>query len=105
MLVISGITALLFAVLGTVFFCGKGSSLIAGYNTASSEEKKQIDEKELCRAMGSLMFVLAACCGVMALSGMFNHVAFLWAGLILLVVAVIGGVIYINNSKKINKRK
>lgn len=105
MLVISGITALLFSVLGIVFFCGKGSSLIAGYNTASPEEKKQIDEKALCRAMGSLMFVLAACCGVMALSGIFNHVAFLWAGLILLVVAVIGGVIYINNSKKINKRK
>lgn len=62
MLIISGITAVLFAVLGIVFFCGKGSSLIAGYNTASPEEKEQIDEKSLCRAVGSLMFVLAACC-------------------------------------------
>lgn len=105
MLLISGISALLLAVLGIAFFCGKRSSLIAGYNTASPEEKNQIDENALCRAMGSLMFVLAACCGIMALSGIFDHLAFLWIGLALLVVAAIGGVIYINNSKKINKRK
>lgn len=105
MLVISGITASLLAVLGIAFFCGKGSSLIAGYNTASSEEKEQIDEKSLCRAMGSLMFVLASCCCVMALSGIFDNIVFLWIGVVLFAVVTIGGVIYMNTSQKINKRK
>ncbi len=105
MLVISGITASLFAVLGIAFFCGKGSFLIAGYNTASPEEKEQIDEKSLCRAVGSLMFLLAACCCVMALSGIFDNIVFLWIGIVLFAVVTIGGVIYMNISQKINKRK
>lgn len=105
MVVISGITAAAFVVFGIVLFCGKGSSLIAGYNTASPEEKEQIDEKSLCRAVGSLVFVLAACCCVMALSGIFDNIIFLWIGIVLFGAATIGGVIYMNTSPKINKRK
>lgn len=39
----------LLVILGIVFSKGKGSSLIAGYNTAGPEEKKKYDEKALCR--------------------------------------------------------
>lgn len=42
----------LFLVLGVVFSRGKGTSLIAGYNTASPEEKAKYDERSsarLCR--------------------------------------------------------
>ena len=47
-----------FAVLSILFFTGKGSFLIAGYNTASKEQKKLYDEKKLCRTMGVfLLFV------------------------------------------------
>lgn len=105
MLVMSGLTALLFAVLGVVFSSGKGISLIAGYNTTSPEEKESINEKSLCRAVGSLMFVLAASCCVMALSEIFDNIAFLWIGIVLFVFATIYGVIYMNISPKINKRK
>ena len=34
-----------FIVLGIIFLSGKGADLIAGYNTASPEEKASIDEK------------------------------------------------------------
>lgn len=37
---------------------GKGSWLIAGYNTASKKEKEKYDEKKLCRAVG--IYCLAA---------------------------------------------
>ena len=37
------ITAL-FVVLGIIFASGKGANLIAGYNTASREEKAQTNE-------------------------------------------------------------
>lgn len=56
MLIVHLVVAGIFLVLGTVFAFGKGSFLIAGYNTASAEEKAQYDEKKLCRAVSKLMF-------------------------------------------------
>lgn len=47
-----------------VIFMGKGDMLMAGYNTASEEEKEKIDIKRLRIVMGSF-FLLAA--GVFAL--------------------------------------
>ena len=67
--------------------------------------KEQIDEKFLCRAVGGLMFLLAACCCVVAFSGIFDNIIFLRIGIVLFAVAAIGGAIYMNSSPKINKRK
>ena len=39
----------LFAVLSVLFLLGKGSWLIAGYNTASEKEKQQYYKRRLCR--------------------------------------------------------
>ena len=45
MLIAFLIVSTLFIVLGIVFASGKGANLIAGYNTASPEEKANTDEK------------------------------------------------------------
>lgn len=50
----------LFAVLSIVLLSGRGSFLIAGYNTADKEEKAKYDEKKLCRVMGAGMAVITA---------------------------------------------
>ncbi len=48
----------IFVALAVTFFTGHGSSLIAGYNTASKEEKAKYDEKKLCRTFGAgIIFV------------------------------------------------
>jgi len=86
----------LFLVLGVVFSRGKGTSLIAGYNTASPEEKAKYDEKKLCKAMSRLMFVLALCWLVVALSTLCQTMLLLWLGLGLFVAASIGGCVYID---------
>ncbi len=104
LLVIHGCAALLFVILGILFFSGRGSALIAGYNTASPEEKSRYDEKALCRAMGGLMFALAACFVVMALSEVFQMIAFLWIGLVLALIVTFGGVIYMNTAKRVKRR-
>lgn len=104
MLIVHGCAVFLLLVLAAVFFCGKGSSLIAGYNTAKPEERTQYDEKALCRAMGGLMLALAACFVVMALSEVFKSMAFLWIGLVLLCIVAIGGSIYMNTSKKVKRK-
>ena len=40
------ILALTFLILGIIFLAGKGSSLIAGYNTMSKEQKNKYDEEK-----------------------------------------------------------
>ena len=54
------IIAILFAVISIIFLCGRGSCLIAGYNTASKEERDRYDEKKLCRVMGRGCMVITA---------------------------------------------
>lgn len=53
----------LLAVISVVLLMGKGSFLIAGYNTASKEKKEKYNEKRLCHIAGggfSLLTVLLA---------------------------------------------
>lgn len=45
----------LFAVLSVFLLLGKGSWLLAGYNTASEKEKQKYNEKRLCRVCGGGM--------------------------------------------------
>ncbi len=52
--------------LSVALLMGKGSFLIAGYNTASQEEKRRYDKKKLCRTVGGGMGVLAVMLGIAA---------------------------------------
>lgn len=61
--------AFLFFIIGIFLFNGKGKWLIAGYNTASKEEKQKYDEKKLCRAMSLLCMVCCAMLCIMAYLG------------------------------------
>lgn len=49
---------ILFAALSILFICGKGSFLIAGYNTASAKEKARYDEKKMCQITGIGMAII-----------------------------------------------
>ncbi len=57
----------LFVVLSIVLLSGHGENLIAGYNTASQEEKDKYDSKKMCRVMGVGMAVIAVLLLVMAI--------------------------------------
>lgn len=103
-LIIRGICVLLFVILGIVLFCGKGSFLIAGYNTASPEERAKYDEKALCRAVRCMMFACAACFGLLMLSDALQCTALQWIGLAALFLVVIGGVIYTNTSRNVKRK-
>ena len=95
---------LIFIILASLFFCGKGSSLIAGYNTASNAERAKYDEKALCRAMGWLMVALAVCWFIIALNLLLDNLVFLWVGFPLFLIVCIAGIIYMNTSKKIKRK-
>ena len=96
--------AALFLVLGFVFLQGKGAALIAGYNTASAQERAETDEKKLCRFMAKLMFALAAC-QLIAACGMLFHLRFLlWTGQALFLAAIVCGVICANTGNRFKKQ-
>ena len=95
---------IMFLILGLVLRKGKGAGLIAGYNTASPEEKRKIDEKALCRFVARLMFFYTACFGLLSLgilSG--TDSAFAWIMPIFLIVTIIA-VIYANTGNRFRKK-
>lgn len=47
------IALILILALSILLLTGRGSFLIAGYNTASKEEKAKYQEKRLCRVVGA----------------------------------------------------
>lgn len=61
--------AALFLFLSVLFFFGRGSFLIAGYNTASAKEKEKFDRRKICRAAGFLCFVVSVMLAAMAYFG------------------------------------
>ncbi len=95
--------AALFVVLGIIFASGKGADLIAGYNTASREEKEKTDEKKLQKVMSVFMFVLAGCFLVSAASEVFHIKSLLWIGQILFAAALILGLIYLNTGDRFKR--
>lgn len=103
--------ALLFLTAGIFLLCGKGKWLIAGYNTLSKEERKQYNEKKVCRAAGVICII---CCvflctiaymGYKVDSGIMSETDMLIPIFILLVVliaAVIAAGVYISKKAKGN---
>ena len=94
----------LFCAFGTMLMCGNGAFLIAGYNTASSQEKAKYDEKALCRAVGTMMFTLAGCFLVSCAGLIFDLYWLVWAGQVALLLVIIAGVIYLNTTKRIKRK-
>ena len=63
------IFSLLFIVLAIVFYLGKGDKLIAGYNTASEEERKKVNIQRLRILMSCISVITAAFCVSMPIVG------------------------------------
>ena len=54
------IFSVLFIILAIVFYLGKGDKLIAGYNTASEEERKKVNIQRLRILMSCISVITAA---------------------------------------------
>ena len=65
------VVGIVLAIFSIILLTGHGANLIAGYNTASKEEKDKYDAKKLCRVIGSGMAIIAVLVFVM---GIFENV-------------------------------
>ena len=68
-MIASIIFVIVFLVLAIVFLIGKGDKLIAGYNTASEEEKKEVNIKRLRILMAILSVITAAFVSILPIIG------------------------------------
>ena len=100
----SSIFAVPVIIMGIVLCCGKGAFLIAGYNTASPEEKASYDEKALCRATGVLVLVIVGCVELLMLGLVLDMTVLVWGGGILMAVSTVFGLIYINKSQRFKRK-
>ena len=63
------IFAIAFIVLAVVFLMGKGDKLIAGYNTASEEEKRKVDIHRLRILMAIISVITAGYVSILPIIG------------------------------------
>lgn len=63
------IFAIAFIVLAAIFLMGKGDMLIAGYNTASEEERKEVNIHRLRILMAVISVLTAAFCVLLSIIG------------------------------------
>lgn len=103
------VMALLFLVISLFLLNGKGAWLIAGYNTASQEEREKYNEKKLCRAVGilcllcCLLMCVLAWLGYQVETGTMDEKEMLPYGLgfaAVILVAAIATVVYSNTKAK-----
>ena len=68
-IIVTGIIAVLFLVFAIVFLMGKGDKLIAGYNTASEEERAKVNIKRLRILMAILSVITAGYVSILPIIG------------------------------------
>lgn len=87
-------------VMAIFFLNGKGAFLIAGYNTASKEEKAKYDEKALCRFVGWLLIVISFSTLLIPAGDYFEMEWLIYCGIALIILSSFGAVFYMNIGKR-----
>ena len=103
-LIITGILLVPGIVFGIILCSGRGVDMIAGFNTASPEERAKWDEKALCRGVGILLFLILGCMVLIAVISVLGTTTLVWGGLVFTAAVSVGGMIYINKSKRFKKK-
>lgn len=86
----------LMVTLGILFSTGRGSSLIAGFNTLPDKKKAEYDMIALCKFMGKMMFALSFSVLLWLMCGMLDMSWLFYLGLALFMGLVIFMLLYIN---------
>jgi hypothetical protein len=93
----------LLVLFGIILSMGKGSFIIAGFNTMSKEEKEEYNVVSLCKFMGKAMFMFAFCVLLIVLSGIFTMNVLFYIGLALIFIEIVFLIIYSNTGNRFKK--
>jgi formate/nitrite transporter FocA (FNT family) len=99
MLILHCVVIVIFIVLGILFSAGKCASLIVN-DPVPRDEAQALHLKTLCKYVGRLMFICAACWLVIAANEILGKLWLLWLGLGLFVLVCVLGVIFMNTGSR-----
>jgi len=103
-LITCGATGLAIIIMSCFLLTGRGSFLLAGFNTMSKEEKEKYNAPAMCKFMGKILLIIGI---LVILVGIEFFYAFWWFWVIWGVVFVgvfIYAIIYANTGNRFKKR-
>lgn len=83
---VSWVVFAIISIISLVLLSGHGENLIAGYNTASNEEKSKYITKKLCRVVGGGMSIVAILILIMTIGETILPAYFVYISLTITVV-------------------
>lgn len=86
----------IFLIIGIVLLSGHGANLIAGYNTATDEEKSRYNTKKLCRVVGAGIMLITVMILIMAIGEAVLPAAFATVFLVVTVIDCITIIVLAN---------
>lgn len=92
-----------FLIFAIVLSQGKGTFLIAGFNTMSQEEKEEYNEIALAKFMGKMMYGYCFCVLLWVLNELFHTQWLFSVGLVLFIVLTIFLMIYMNTGNRFKR--
>lgn len=92
---------ILLLVLSLVLLFGKGSWLIAGYNTSSKEEKKKYNERKLCKVTGGGLLVVSI---LVFFTSIFEQQLPSWFSYVIIGIIIVDTVVILSLSNTICKK-
>ena len=103
-LVIVCVLAVLIIAASVVLLMGKGSWMIAGYNTSSKEEKEKTDSVALCKFMGKILLPIGALLPLIAVGGICGIDWLGWLYVVMLFALILFALNYANTKKRFQKK-
>jgi hypothetical protein len=98
--VISFLICVSLIVMGIFLKKGKGSFLIAGYNTMPKKERLKYDEPALCRFVGRLLIFIALLMPIITLGALLKLVWLCATGVGMMLIICAGALIFANTGNR-----
>jgi len=102
-IIIIAVCILPLVIFGIIFLNGKGTSLIAGFNAKTEEEKSQYDTVALCKFLGKMMFLLSFSMLFWIISVAYEEILFFIFGIALFINIVVFMIVYMNTGNRFKK--
>jgi uncharacterized membrane protein YedE/YeeE len=100
-LVVGVLVGLPLIVLSIMFLKGRGSMLIAGYNTMPKNKREQYDAKALCKFIGKIILPIGILSLFLGVSSIYPWFPWVYGGVIL--GLCVFAVIYLNTGNRYKK--
>jgi len=102
-LIITSALGLIFLIMSIFLLTGRGSFLVAGYNTMSKADKEKYNTKALCKFVGAILLPFAILTPLISAAAIFGISWFAYAYIAAVAALVIFAAVYANTNNRFKK--